>query len=286
MGAILLIIDMILQQGESMTIKSYGNRHSYGSMFFNAMICFFSMVFFIITDKGGLTFNKDLVAYGLLSCVMFATGFYTMYLAFQLGSFVASKLLSSFSVVIAMLYGIWFLKEPASVITWIAFGLFIISMIMVNYRKTEESEKKSFSYVWLICVLLSAVSNGCITILLRQQQIKFEGAYDNEFMILSLGGAFLFLTIISLIKESGRMLYILKNGTLYGLVAGAFNGGRNFITFLLYMFIPVSIATALRTGLGFILSFLISVLIYKEKFTKLQMAGVVIGIVSLVMFKM
>ena len=70
MGAILLIIDMILQQGESMTIKSYGNRHSYGSMFFNAMICFFSMVFFIITDKGGLTFNKDLVAYGLLIILM------------------------------------------------------------------------------------------------------------------------------------------------------------------------------------------------------------------------
>ena len=67
MGALLLVLDMITQQGEGMTVRAYGKRHAVGGMFFNAVICLFSMIFFFITDKGGLVFTKELIAYGVVS---------------------------------------------------------------------------------------------------------------------------------------------------------------------------------------------------------------------------
>ncbi len=39
---------------------------------------------------------------------------------------------------------------------------------------------------------------------------------------------------------------------------------------------PISVAVPLKSGLGFILSFLISAVVYKDKFTKLQLAGVIL----------
>ena len=286
MGALLLVLDMITQQGEGMTVRAYGKRHAVGGMFFNAVICLFSMIFFFITDKGGLVFTKELIAYGVVSCLMFATGFYTMYAALQTGSFVATRLISSFSIIIAIVYGIAFLKEEAGIFTYIAIAAFLISMFMMNYSKSDKSDDKKFSVKWLVMVILTAVSNGLIAVISREQQLHFGGAYDNEFMILSLGGASVFLLLFGFLNERKNFSYIAKHSIPYGFLAGFFNGARNFIGLIMYFYIPISIVIPLKTGLGFILSFLISVLLYKEEFSKLQIAGVALGTASLVMFNL
>lgn len=288
MGALLLAIDMIAQQGESMIVKRYGKKHGAGGMFFNAIICLFAMVFFFLTDKNGLCFPKELWLYGIISCLMFATGFYTMYVALQLGSFVASKLLSSFSGVISIVYGILFLKEPAKFTTYLAIVLVFVSVFLMQWKKpsaTEPAEKKGFSAKWLVCILLTAVSNGFIAVISRMQQIRFDNAYDNEFMILSFAGACIALFIMGFAMEREKFRDIFKYGLAYGAGAGLINGAKNLINLWIYLYIPISIATPLKTGLGFILSFVISILFYKEKFTKQQLISVIIGIIAILLFK-
>ena len=287
MGALLLAIDMIAQQGESMIVRRYGKKHGAGGMFFNAIICLFAMVFFFLTDKGGLCFPKELWLYGIISCLMFATGFYTMYVALQLGSFVASKLLSSFSGVISIVYGILFLKEPAGFTTYLAIVLVFVSVVLMQYQKPSETtaEKKAFSVKWLVCVLLTAVSNGFIAVISRMQQIRFDNAYDNEFMILSFAGACIALFIMGFALERDKFRNTFKYGLVYGASAGLINGAKNLINLWIYLYIPISVATPLRTGLGFILSFICSVLFYKEKFTIRQLISVAIGIIAIILFK-
>lgn len=286
MGTLLLIIDMIAQQAEVMTVRAYGKRHGAGGTFFNAMICLFAMIFFFVTDKGGLCFPGELWGYGLVSCLMFATGFYTLYVALQLGSYVTTRLISSFSGVFAIVYGIVFLKEPATPLTYVAIIMFLAAMFMVNFQSTSDSsDQKGFSVKWLVYTLLIAISNGLISIIMREQQIHFDSAYDNEFMIISLGGAAAFLFVFGFIKERSNFSAIVKKGSLYGLVAGLLNGSKNLLGLMLCLYIPISVLTPLRTGLAFISSFVISLLLYKEKFSKLQVAGVILGIVSLILFK-
>ena len=286
MGALLLLLDIVAQQGEAISVRAYGDRHKVGGMFFNAVICLFAMIFFFVTDKGGLCFPKELIAYGLVSALMFATGFYTLFVALKHGSFVTTKLVCSFSVVMAIIYGILFLKEPASIFTYTAIALFLVSVFMMNYSKSDSAEKKPLSVIWIVSVALMAISNGFISIISREQQLYFDSAYDTEFMILSFGGASLSLFIMGFIKERSSFKYIMKHSTLYGIIAGAFNGAKNFIGLVMYLYIPISVAVPLKMGLGFIVTFFISVLLYKERFTKLQVCGVIIGTLSIVMFNL
>jgi len=288
MGFLLIFLNQTAHQLESMLVRRYGKKHGAGGLFFNAIICLFAMIFFVLTDRDGFFFPRELFLYGLVSCLMFAAGFYSMYLALQLGSYAISKLICSFSGVFAIVYGLVFLKEPAGVITYIAFALVFISVFLMNYKTGggEKDEEKAFSMKWLICVLVSLVSNGLIAVLSRMQQIRFDNACDNEFMILSLGGAFAALLLIALFTERSGLKKMLKFGTLYGGLAGLMNGAGNFVNLATYLFLPISVVTPIRTGLGIVMNFVVSVLLYKEKFTRLQLVSAVIGVFALVLLNL
>lgn len=152
MGTLLILLAILIHQGEGMIVKHYGNKYGSGGMFFNAVICLFSMLFFILTDKNGFYFPPMLFAFGLVSCLMYAAGFGFMYLALQCGSYALTRLIASMSGIIAILYGIVFLEEPAGWLTYLAIGLVFLSVILMNYRKKEQGEKKGFSLKWLIYV--------------------------------------------------------------------------------------------------------------------------------------
>ena len=288
MGYLLILINQAAHQVEGMLVRRYGKKHGAGGLFFNAIICLFAMIFFVLTDKGGFYFPKELWLYGFVSCLMFAAGFYSMYLALQLGSYAISRLISSFSGVFAIVYGLVFLKEPAGVMTYIAFILVFASVFLMNYKTggKEDGEEKGFSVKWLICVLVALVSNGMIAVLSRMQQLRFENACDNEFMMLSLGGAFAALMLIGLVTERGKLKQILKYGMLYGGIAGLMNGAANLVNLATYLFLPISVVTPIRTGLGIVTNFVISVLVYKEKFTRRQLVSAVIGVLALVLLKL
>lgn len=285
MGTLLIILNQITHQAEGMVMKEYGRRHGDGGMFFNAIVCLFSMIFFVMTDRGGFCFPKALWGYGIISCIMFAAGFYSTYVALQLGSYAITKLVSSFSGVIAIGYGILFLKEPADLKTYLAFGLVFLSVFMMNYTRESAADKaeKKLSVKWIVCVAITLISNGLIAVISRMQQIRFEHAYDNEFMILSLGGASAALILFGFLRERGRLTGVLKYGSLYGMAAGLLNGAQNLLNLYLLIYIPISIATSLKTGIGIITSFAVSCIIYKEKFTRQQLASAAVGLLALLM---
>lgn len=285
MGTLLILLAILIHQGEGMIVKHYGNKYGSGGMFFNAVICLFSMLFFILTDKNGFYFPPMLFAFGLVSCLMYAAGFGFMYLALQCGSYALTRLIASMSGIIAILYGIVFLEEPAGWLTYLAIGLVFLSVILMNGRKKEQGEKKGFSLKWLIYVIITALSNGLIAVLTRMQQLYFNDACSNEFKILSLGGACIALVIIGLFTDKGRFRQTLRQGTLHGTLAGLLNGANNYLTMTVYLFIPISLATSLRTGLEILASFAVSVLIYRETFTRRQVFSALIGIVALVLLQ-
>ncbi len=286
MGALLIAFSAVIHQGEAMIVKYYGKKHGVGAMFFNAIACLFSSIFFLVTDKGGLYFPKEMFAYGIANCLMYALGFYSSYVAFRLGSYAATMLMSSFSGVISVCYGIMFLKESSSVATYIAITLIFLSVFLIQYEKTAQNENKNFSAKWFLWALLTALSNGFIAVISRMQQIRFDHAYDNEFLVFSYCGSFVVLLIMSMLKERDNIGYILRHGMFWGMGTGLLNGIKNLTILMIYLFIPISVATPIRTGVGLMAAFMVSVLIYREKFTIRQLAGVGIGILALVLFKL
>lgn len=287
MGTFLIVASLIAHQAEVIIVKSYGDRKKNGGEFFNAIICIFSMLFFVVTDKNGFYFPAPLFVYGILSCLGYAAGFYFTYLALRCGSYANTKMVSSLGTVLTVVYGTFFLNEPSNVTTWLAVFLIIFAIFMMNSGKKIEGERvRGFSFKWLIYVLLSVAGNFVITVTKREQQIRFDGACDNEFLTISLFGAFLFLFVYGLFVDRNHLGSALKSGIFHGGLAGICNGISNWLSIITLLYVPISVISPVKAGGGLLLAFVVSALLYKEKFTKKQLLSAVIGVAALVLFKL
>lgn len=282
-GMLLILLGLLAHQFETMIVKHYGKKYQKGGMFFNAIICLFAMIYFIVTDKGGFQLPKGIWIYGLFNSFMYAIGFYTGYVAYKTGSFGLTRLFTSFGVIISTFYGIVFLKEPTTIFTYIALVMILLSLFLMNYQKQDDGEKQKISLVWVICVLLVVLSNAAIAIIGRMQFGVYGDAYKNEFLIISLAGAALSLLILGLILERDSFRTTIKHGLLYGGAAGIFNGINNLIILVTYNYLDISFTSPVKSGLGIVIGMLFSILFYKEKFSKRQLASAVIGIVAVVL---
>lgn len=75
---------------------------------------------------------------------------------------------------------------------------------------------------------------------------------------------------------------VIKTGSLYGFGAGILNGAKNFLTLVIYLYLPLSIVSPLKMGLSLVGSFAVAFLMYKEKYTKKQLLGVAIGAAAII----
>ena len=283
-GMALVICGLFAHQAETVLVKNYGKKYGNGGMFFNAIICLFAMIYFIITDKGGLQFPNGIWIYGIINSFMYAIGFYTAYAAFKIGSFGLTRLLTSFGVIITTFYGIIFLKEQTTPFTYAGIALIALSLFLMNYQKSNSNEKTKFSLKWIVYVLLVILSNAAITVIGKIQYGKFGDTYKNEFLIISLAGAALALFIFGFILERGSFKSTIKHGFLYGASAGIFNGINNLFVLITYNYISdVSITAPVRSGLGMVIAFAVSIIFYREKFSCRQFISAGIGIVAIIL---
>jgi drug/metabolite transporter (DMT)-like permease len=282
-GYLLILLYSALNLCESIIVKRCANKHGNGGMIFNSIICLFALCFFLITDEGGFYIPSGMPIYAVLNSIFYASGFYLTFVAYRIGPFGLTKLISTFSLLFPILYGILFLEEQPGVTTYIGLVMILSAVFIINYKKSSETDRSGISAKWLVCVLVSVISNGCISIMTRAQQIKFDNSCSNEFSVFSLAGAFLILLIIGVITDRGRLGGILRHGMLYGAAAGIANGAKNFVTLFIYLYLPLSTVSPIKTGLGILITFLTSLLYYKEKYSRRQLIGVVIGTVAVVM---
>ena len=286
MGLLLIVVSQVVHLVEGMLTRTCSKKHGDGGLIFNSLISFFSMIFFVVSDRNGFYFPKELWVYGLVSGLCYAGGFYYMFRALQIGSFGMTRLLSSFGLIITIFYGLLFLQEPAGYFTYIGIFLILISIFFTNMGKITKEDRKMGSGKWLICVIASILCNGGIGILSRMQQIHFNEKCDNEFLIISLAISFILMGVLGLIKDRSRLKEIFKNSIWYSFGAGTANGLKNLLRMITYLYIPMSVMAPLSSGIGIVLGFVVSILLYREKFTKLQFAGVIVGIAAVVLLKL
>ena len=286
-GMLLMVAFIIAQQLESVVVKRYASKHGDGGMFFNAAICFFAFICTCVTEtmqkEYVMYFPKELWFFGIMSGIFFAMAFYTLFIALKTGPFGITMLLSSYYTIFSILYGIIFLKEPANYLTYIATVLIMVSLFLMNYQgKSEAKVKTKISPAWVISIILCIAANAGITILSKELVLIHGNKCSNEFLILSFGISTIALIILSFIYEREKMLSSLKSVTIYGFLGGIFNGSKNVFGVMTLVYLSLSFVSTVRTALSMTATFLISMLFYKEKFTKKQLISVLIGIAAIV----
>ena len=286
MGMLLIFAALATHQLEGILVKQYGKKHSAGGMVFNAVICLAATVYFFLSDTDGLQFPKQILLYGLGNSLLYATGFYTTYLAFQCGSFGFTKLFSSLGTILIVFYGVFVLHEPATALMFVALALLFAAVYLLCAKEQDTQQKQKISIKWVVYMSLTVLSNALITIVGKAKHNIFGDAYNNEFLILSLGGSAAFLLVMGWLFERNQFKPALRYGLTYGIAAGLCNGIHNVLILLTYNYLPISVISPFKTGLGMVMSFLVSMVLYKETFSRRQWLGIGIGIVSIILINL
>lgn len=286
MAVLLIIIKTLVHMVEGTLIKKYNSKHSEGGFIFTAIVSLFSMVFFIITDKNGLCFPPQIWIYAVLAGICYFSASIFTYIALGSGSFALTMLMLSYSLIFTIVYGIAFLKESASVFTYIGILLMLVSIYFVKADGHQKGVKKNITPLWVVAMIISLCGNGFLGILSRMQQIRFNDEYTNEFMIICLAISSVVLFVFGLYKDWGKIIYILRYGGVYAAISGMSNGASNLLGLIVNTMMPISIVSPLSAGIKNLISFLFSVFIFREKLGKRQIFGVIMGTIALILFKL
>lgn len=283
--AILLVgVGMLIHQLESIFIKQYNQKYEKGGFLFTAVTSLFAMLFFMLTDPGGFTVPAAMLPYGVLAGLLFCSASFLTYVALGCGSFVLSNLILSYSLLIYIAYGVLWLGEPTTVSIWFGIGLMLVSLFLV--RGSKEQDTGGFSWKWLLAIITSSVCSGLFGVVRRAQQIRFADGCTNEFMIVALSISAVVLFSVGAVRERNQLLTVLKQCGGYAALAGIANGASNLLAAWVELLLPLSVVAPTRAGVQILLSFAFSRFLFRERFLRRQIVGVLLGAVALVLLNM
>ena len=258
--------------------KPYAEKNSGNGVYFFTMISSFSAMIFFIATSGGLSFNLKLLPYSFIFALSYATASVGSVCAIACGSLSLTTLVISYSLMLPTFYGLIFLKESIGKGFIIGLILLSISLILIN----QKSNDSKFSIKWIIFVILTFIGNGMCSVVQKIQQVKFDGNFKNEFMIFALAIVVIILAFFAVKSDRKEIKTYAKSGLHLAIICGVLNGMVNLFVMILSGLISVSIMFPLISAGGIIITYICSKFIYKEKLTKAQFIGFLIGIISIV----
>jgi len=185
------------------------------------------------------------------------------------------------NMVVVVLFSILFLHDHVSLQQVLGI-LLAIAVIVILTRDAEEG-KASLGSVrrGLFLVFVSLISGSVASI-----SSKFAAVYSNKLGFMALSYFLGTLFSAALIKKSGKegIRQNHKEALLIGLLMGLINF-VGFYTFLAALSVgPLSIIVSV-TGMHFVIAVILSVIVYKEKLSRMRLFGIGLTIISILFLR-
>lgn len=248
-----------------------------GVYFFSALISIAAMIFFIIS-AGGLEWDFGIMPYSAGFALAYTCCTVFTVIAIACGSLSLTSLIIQYSLMLPTVYGLVFLKDEISIGFLPGIILLVISLVLIN----KKSDGAAFSFKWIVSVLLAFLGNGMCSVVQKMQQVKFDGLYKNEFMIIALAIVAIVCGVLFLLKERGEAKLCAKCGWHLAIICGVMNGIVNLFVMILSGEMPVSVMFPLISAGGVVVTYIVSRFFYKEKLTRMQFIGFILGIASVI----
>lgn len=240
---------------------------------FNYIGSFLVLLFF---GKSDFSLFTCLTALGFAFAITLNQVFFLK--ALSIGSMSFTSFVQGSGLIIPTFFGILVLKEELKVLQVVMLCILIVAMALALNVKKEKVNMK-----WLFFAFLSMLFMGMIGIIQTVHQVS---THSNE-LITFLRLAFLFSAIMNWPlwkfqeKKQGSNFLIKSKGTLYAAGSGAFMGGVHIINLYLAGKMPkVFFFPVVNGGLIFI-TLLSAMIFFKERLTKQQWVGIILGIIAL-----
>lgn len=274
-----VILGLIVQ---SVSQKTFNMKTSGGVFTFGAAYSLFAALFFVATSGFKLQFTVGVLIYSIFFSLGYATSVVGLFLAIKTGPLSLTTLINSLSLLIPTLYCLIVLKEPIKVSLIIGLVLLLVALVMINLKKKGEEKKVNFK--WVIFVLLAFFGNGSCALVQKMQVQEYGSDYMHEFMIMALLLVFLSLGTVAVFTER-KLIKPGLRGAPWFMLCGIFNGICNLLVMILSKpdsGMNSSVMFPVISGGDMVLTFIISRFFYKEKLTRTQDIGFILGVLSII----
>lgn len=277
MKYLLLMLTLFGISSQNVLQKHYNTKHpGEGAYLFPLISSMAALLFFVVSAKFKFEFNSAVIPYSIGFAVSYALSVVTLLAALKTGPMSITILILAYSLIIPAFHGMIAYNDTLSTMGIIGLVLLAISLYLIN--KKEKDGKINIK--WLIYLTLCFFGNGFCSVFQKMEQVAFDGAYKNEFMIMALVFVVISLLVLLFVtKEKSK----LKNAIVPAAGCGVFNGMVNLFVMILTAAFPSVILFPTIAAGGIVIGYVVAVTIYKEKLTTCQLVGYVLGTVSVVL---
>lgn len=253
------------------------NVKNISSMKFNTIKLGAAFVLFTLMSLGNLHFHAPTAGFAVCYSLAFWGSSLCGYLALTSGSMALTSLIVSYSVVIPCLHGMIFLGEKMTLVQVCGLAVMLVSMYLIMHCKDSARINKK----WLMYVFLTFACNGICSVVQKLHQTAYPKSYCNEFMVYSLLVCTVLFGVFSVFKraDGGRC------APGYAVVSGVLMGLANYITLLLSANVNSTVLFPVVSVCSTIFIVTASRLVFKDKLTFVRLAGICLGVVSVLMIK-
>lgn len=282
-SVLLLTIMTLGTSAQKILKRNYGDRvGAKGIYIYNTILVLVQSLLFCFGLRGN--FDIAVIPYSIVFAISCAVSNVFGLLAIMAGPLAITSLLISYSMLIPTIYGLIFLHQAVNYTFYIGIILLIISVFLINYKKSKNCDEK-LSVKWIIYVIIAVVGTGLCSVSQNAQQVAFSGEYKSEFMAIAFGLSAIFMGIVAILKERTEFIACIRPCVKYAGICGILNAIVNIVVMILFGRINSSLIFPINSAGGIIIVALFSVLVYKERLTKWQTIGMLLGIMSLVLLQ-
>ncbi len=262
------------------------NKRADSSTVFNATRTVSALVLFAVATAFGFTLHFPTLLFGLFYGACLCLSMHMGYKALCLGPMALTSMLVSFSVVIPLVFGVTVLDEKLGIFKGIALLLLVFAIVLTNIGKPRNGEADEKSYAkWLLFVFLTFATNGFCSVIQKQHQTLYPGAYNREFMLFAMLLCAIVFSLAALVRLSPRQILAVK-GKGYGVLSGVATGLMNFFTLVLAGLENATVLFPIISAGTILASLLCGKLIFKEKLRIHHYLALIFGIAAVVLMKL
>lgn len=274
---LLILLSSTCAVAQSTLNKLGSNKGGVSPICFVFLKSFAAALLFFCLSIGSIAWHVPTVIYGLIygGAMLFSNLF--GYLALSKGSMAITSLLASYSIVIPCVFGVAYFHEK---LEWYKYlGLAILAISMFLLRKKDKTLK--FEKGWGFCIAMTFLSNGVFYIVQKLHQARYPGLYCRELSLVATVFMSLMFLIIVLAKREKIPLKAMK----FSMPSGALMGFANFLSLVLSSVMNATVLFPLVTVSTVLLNCTVSKIMFKDKFSPLQILGIVLGVISVILMK-
>lgn len=239
----------------------------------------------ILVTGSGFKFDMLTVLISVFSGIMLVASMGCSLFAMQSGTVAITSMFATSGLIIPCVCGIVMFGIPMSAMQWVGIGIFLVSAYML--AMDAKTECCNFSIKTLLLLIGSFLSNGLV--MLAQQMFSFYRPEGNVsmFSFLSFGivGVIMLIASFTMNIKTQNHTRLPRRLVGYGLALSFAVFVINQLAVKAAALVPPAVLFSFINGGSTIIAAIIAFLCFGERLTVKKVAGIIVGIASLIIIK-